>query len=752
MTRRHRGDRRRSRRTDAGFTLPELLVAIVIMPLIIGAVATAVITLFNQTSPNDPHGAQTRLLASDDAQLTSAYYVRDVESATTIYTPGGGGTWDYSTWQPCGSGTPLLGLQWANGSTEVLYSVSTGASPALDRYFCGSTTSKATLAANIFNGLSNPSPSLTTNNGDVVLSSGNGSVSFTVSCSPACSGTGPYQLTGPKAVVVTSVQLAVQENLNGYKYSITGTPSLSNGGGGGTSGPPGSSVTPPLLIDPQGSAAYPPLYAGNCSMQVNGVAAVDAPNSGSVYLDNKGNITASGIYTADASDPSGAMTGPGGQPKGSYPQPPLAGGQITDPYSVLTPTAPTVSESSYGGYPVYVETANPWTPQGQLNPGIYIVEHGMKLAGSNGVSGNVLIYVTGGNVDLSGQGNVLLQSLDPYWEGGYAVQADGSRTRVNETTPTPPTLPEPVLWVASTDTGATVTLGGNGNATTINGAIYAPTASVQINGGGNGGSVSADQLEAGSLSCNGGGRSPDNVLIGTLQATGTIDYPTNSTIALGNSDTDTATVEAPPNTTLSGTVTFYLCDSSIGCDSSTGVQVGSPVTLPASTNGSSTATSPPVTPVTEGSWCFAAYFTPASSTSLYPSADTSQDGCFTVLNAPNAPDITYPTSSGPNCYSSPGGSCPQWEGAITGTATDSNGTVLSVQVAIQQPGNGTWWDALTGTWVPSQTWNQATGTSTWDLPFSNFPPGDTGYYTVWADATDVHGTGPASSVSFEWAG
>jgi hypothetical protein len=52
-----------------------------ILPIIIGGVSMAVIT-----SLKDSSGVQNRIGDSADAQITSAYYVRDVQSATNVTT------------------------------------------------------------------------------------------------------------------------------------------------------------------------------------------------------------------------------------------------------------------------------------------------------------------------------------------------------------------------------------------------------------------------------------------------------------------------------------------------------------------------------------------------------------------------------------------------------------------------------------------------------------------------------------------
>ena len=766
MTSRHRGDRHRPRRNEAGFTLPELLVAMVIMPLLVGAVATGLITLFMQTNSHDPHGAQTRLYDSNDAQATSAFFVRDVESAATVYT----GTTD-AKWFLCGNGTQVLGLQWTIPGTtthaEVSYNVPNWGtwppapgSASLIRYFCTSsgTSTQTIIARDVFQpqtGQGQPTDNCPNTNASLSFSAtcdngpGNGYVSVSVYCgstSTLCGGTGPYS-----AVKVASVQLDVQENLSGYHYTLSGTPNqaasppVGNCPGGGS---PPCPLAPPLLLD---TAQTPGnvLNTGNCTFDVNGPAAVDAPNNGSVTLKPNGEITgtASTLYTADATSPPDPVSSNGG----TYPQPVVNGGPIPDPYSVLTP--PT-SPSWSAPYPVITETTPNWSPPATLASAIYVVTNGMKLSGNSLSSGanGVLIYVTGGSVNLTGVGTITLSALgngtaaSPYWEQPL-------------TSPPPPTLPEPVIWVAASDSNATVTLGGNGNETTINGAIYAPTASVVLNGGGNGGAITADAIDGGSLSCNGGGNNPVNVTVGT-GATGTYDQPTSTTIALGDTVSDKVTVTGPADVPMSGAVDVYICGPGASSCDDTGTLVATNPFSPTTGNYSFTTS---YFPGQQGAWCFAAYYEP-SGPSLQSSSDTTADGCFTVSTAPDKPTITYPVSSA--CYTSTGtGTCatgggPLWGGAITGTASDMSGTIAKVQVLIETT-NGYFWDGTTQQWVLTQQWNKATDDSgngswsSWSYPVSAPPssPDYEGLATVEAKATDTSGnTGQTTTVNFYWNG
>jgi prepilin-type N-terminal cleavage/methylation domain-containing protein len=103
--------------TEQGFTLIELMIVLVILPIIIGGVCIAVITSFK-----DSTGVQNRIGDSADAQITSAYYVRDVESATNLTT-------DLQATNPtvCASGAAsgsssalLLALDWPGTTSTTL--------------------------------------------------------------------------------------------------------------------------------------------------------------------------------------------------------------------------------------------------------------------------------------------------------------------------------------------------------------------------------------------------------------------------------------------------------------------------------------------------------------------------------------------------------------------------------------------------------------------------------------------------------
>ena len=199
--------RRDAREFEEGFTLVELVIVITILPLIVGAISIALISMFNLQS-----SVSSRVTNSADAQVVSANFNQDVKSALQITT--------MST-VACGTGTQVLGLEWdfsanTNGYLSVVsyVAVPMGTKYALVRNYCA-------------NG-----PSATPTN------------SFTVSYDVPASQTVPViQPTSLKAgalagwiptTTVTNVVFDITEPSSNYNYTLNAVPannSTQNTGG-----------------------------------------------------------------------------------------------------------------------------------------------------------------------------------------------------------------------------------------------------------------------------------------------------------------------------------------------------------------------------------------------------------------------------------------------------------------------------------------------------------------------------------------
>ena len=124
---------------DDGFTLPELLVSIVIAALIIGIAGNALITGFKT---ND--ATSQRLSESHDAQVAASTFDRDVQSSDTVSTSDadavcnlalGGGGYALTLSMQWTEVTPT-GAPGTNYIADYLVQTRAGRQPALHRRLC----------------------------------------------------------------------------------------------------------------------------------------------------------------------------------------------------------------------------------------------------------------------------------------------------------------------------------------------------------------------------------------------------------------------------------------------------------------------------------------------------------------------------------------------------------------------------------------------------------------------------------------
>jgi uncharacterized repeat protein (TIGR01451 family) len=194
----------------------------------------------------------------------------------------------------------------------------------------------------------------------------------------------------------------------------------------------------------------------------------------------------------------------------------------------------------------------------------------------------------------------------------------------------------------------------------------------------------------------------------------TVTTPGHTSVAVGATNTDSATVTGNGKATPTGTVQFYVCGPGVtSCDSS-GTKVGSPVTLSGS-GSTATATSPAWSASAPGTFCFAGYY--SGDANYGGSSDTSADECFTVTGgtSPNTPNLAT-TPSGATAGS------PANDGAtVTGNATNGapsgtitfyvcgpgslscapgSGTQVGAPVALV-PGAGNVSSATSASWTPT---------------------------------------------------
>jgi hypothetical protein len=123
--------------------------------------------------------------------------------------------------------------------------------------------------------------------------------------------------------------------------------------------------------------------------------------------------------------------------------------------------------------------------------------------------------------------------------------------------------------------------------------------------------------------------------------------PTASSIVLGATDTDTATLTGEGDVTPTGDIHFYVCPESDDPCTATDVGAVDLGTTPLSgSSNAATATSAAFTPPALGDYCFIAVY---SGDDNYGSeTENSNDGCFTVTSAtPAAPVLGSPENGSP---------------------------------------------------------------------------------------------------------
>jgi prepilin-type N-terminal cleavage/methylation domain-containing protein len=461
---------------EEGFTLVELLVVMVILPLVAGALSIAMISVLTEQNT-----VASKTSNSADTSVLSAVFTKDVQSAQYV-TTNASATGPVS----CGTTASILSLQWPlaqSGATIVVsYAVvPLGKSGRLFRYYCrGTNAPTTTVVAHAVQS------TLTA----TVTGSSCSNFSCTAALAAAKSG-------WTSAMGVSGVSLAVQApdkvqsgNVT-YSYTVTAAPRVSSPVSRG--GPiPGHA--PFLML---GSSSPAVSCTGQDSITVSGTAAINSTGT-DVRTTGTASFSASSVYVG-ASNTSTAYSG-----SNITPSSPTQTGVVTvDPYvglptPVTEPIPNTVTAgSTYGGLSVFSDSnlqadgpgvylkAVSITSAMTIRSGTYVFQNGLSLTGNGALTGSggspvsVLFYVYRGTVNLNGNGAIQLSPLSTTTAGAAGI----------------------TLWMDQADTSS-LTLGGNGASTIISGTVYAPGAQAGV--GGNG-TLDLGSLVASSVSCNGGG-------------------------------------------------------------------------------------------------------------------------------------------------------------------------------------------------------------------------------------------------------
>lgn len=467
----------RSTRTvaaDEGFTLIELIIVVAIIPLIVGALAVSLISVFSLQN-----ATASRLNDTADSQVVASYFIGDVQSSAQV-------TSQALTTSSCGnvSGTQLLAMQWSGSAGNYQTTVSyvevqqPDGTYVLERLACtnGSVTPSSTTI--IASDLANPSQeSACINLGDL---------------SSTCAVTSGWEVSN----LIALVRLTVNEPKSSYTYTLQATPRAWTPASGGGAGIPFAPIT---LLGPcsgSGTTGSSLTLAQNSSLTVNqgsgyGLIAVGSTCPNSVLIDNGATMNVAGVATANqylnsVTTQSGSVS--------TIPEDP--GSNLTDPFST-TMTAPsgpagtavpssTLCTESLGVW--YCNPGNyaddPTTLFGNsatvdFFPGNYWFQAGLNMVNNLNVtfgtgtyvfygSSTVLSNGPGTNNAIDGTGGVLF-----YAPNGWINLANNANVNLTAL----PGENGVTIWDASSTTdasGCTVSLGNNGSLGFSYGGIYVP--------------------------------------------------------------------------------------------------------------------------------------------------------------------------------------------------------------------------------------------------------------------------------------
>jgi type II secretory pathway component PulJ len=414
----------RIRRNDAGFTMVELLIVIVIEALIVGGLGSAFILVMNNSA-----SVKDSLDRTEDARLAASYIIADARNSSGPET-------SLSDTASCPDPSPPV----------------SGTPTAVVRFNWNSTGSAGAATANVVNYVlvSNVLLRRQCQSGSLVSDTAIATkvTSVAVACAPTanCSGT-------PTSITATVSETQDSAGGPAFQYSLTGAFRKALAVGAALPGP-----TNPVSLLALGTSS---CSAGATGLRISGGS---TRVYGDAYLNTADGVTCKAMNISSATYQAGGtkiltggscLAGSGGVcPTTSAYSP-----AITDPYASLAAPS-TAGMTSRSGCPsgaaqpgVYAATLS-ISSNCTLASGVYVLQAGMNITSGTVTSaaGGVLVYITGGTVSVSGAASVTLSAMT---SGSYSGL---------------------VAWQAAADT-STITFSNTGPLS-LAGAVYAPKAQV----------------------------------------------------------------------------------------------------------------------------------------------------------------------------------------------------------------------------------------------------------------------------------
>jgi prepilin-type N-terminal cleavage/methylation domain-containing protein len=194
--------------SESGFSLLELIIVTMVIPIIVGAITLSLMAVFSLQG-----GTANRISDSSDAQVVSANFEKDVQSASMLIAPSLGASGGQSP-ATCGSGTEVISLQSENGQTEISYvEVQAGTLYQLVRNLCQGGSTVATSSSVIANDL--PAGQTAT-------------VTCASTAATECTGTTNVTNSWISAADVTGVTLNITAPGSNFPYTLVALPGASS--------------------------------------------------------------------------------------------------------------------------------------------------------------------------------------------------------------------------------------------------------------------------------------------------------------------------------------------------------------------------------------------------------------------------------------------------------------------------------------------------------------------------------------------
>jgi Tfp pilus assembly protein PilV len=525
---------------EAGLTLVEVLISVVILSLITGALSSVFVTAFNGSRSNTQ-----RVRESSDAQTIAAYLVRDAQAAggvdpsTAVLDPSLGVSLTNDA--SCTTATPGAALRmrfkWLDRRVDPVSNLQVSTGHVANYYWVpssGSTAPHLERTTCVAGGAMS------------TLTLGRYIASVAPSCDPLCDSAHP--LPDTVSLAMTATNDPVNAPAPGYQYTVTASlrpesqtppcsvlndpscpgdtgtsvPLLALGGNGCVNGAVGASVAGSTTVHIYGGVIVDTADAGNCpALDFNGNPTY---TSGTVSILNGG--TCSGCPFSPTSlpaqllDPFAGLTPPADTcGSGSNPVPTTVNGVLHYPAATY-PTALTINDTNVvfdSGTFVFCAglTFNAAAGSAKLKSPLATNANAIgsvtvdSTSGFNTVGGTFLLLhggypyyfkytgISGATLTgvslVAGQGSAQFALDDPvvpaatsgpggvlfYVKGGTISKLGGSSVALSPQTSGP--YAGLVIWQRALDTTTPMTFQGNGPLN-INGTLYAPSIEVQLLG------------------------------------------------------------------------------------------------------------------------------------------------------------------------------------------------------------------------------------------------------------------------------